>query len=96
MALGVRLTRPAPASMETFEERLMSWDQDREKYKRMTQQDVGDLAWAYLQDMMPEEVRARFDLDKHNLETLDKLRKFFTRMKNDHKKYEEEEEQGYQ
>ena len=84
-ALGVRLTRPTQASMDTFEERLVAWDQDKEKYKRMTQQDLGDLSYIYLQDMMPDEVKARFEPDKHNIETIGKLRSFFTRMISDNK-----------
>ena len=94
VALGVRLTRPIQASMDTFEERLMAWDQDKEKYKRMTQQGLGDLSYIYLQDMMPDEVKARFELDKHNIETIGKLRSFFTHMISDNKSAKKKKSKG--
>ena len=94
VALGVRLSRPTQASMDTFEERLMAWDQDKEKYKRMTQQDLGDLSYIYLQDMMPDELKARFELGKHNIETIGKFGSFFTRMISDNKSAKKKKEQG--
>ena len=61
VSLGVKITKPAMASMDEFEDRLRTYDQDLERYERLSEQKVGELAFVHLQDMIPQEVRARFD-----------------------------------
>ena len=36
VALGERLTSPLQSTMEEFEEKLKTWDLEKERYKRMT------------------------------------------------------------
>ena len=71
--------------MDTFEDRLMKYDTEMDQYQRMTGNTFGELAMIHLQDMMPDEVRSRWENEKHNLLTLVDMRKLFGRMIDDHK-----------
>ena len=85
VALGTRLTKPTRATIEDFEVRLMQWDLEREQYKMITGNDVGELPLIYLQDMMPEDVCRRYELEKHNTLKVEDLRAFFRRLIDAHK-----------
>ena len=85
VALGTRITKPSMAPMDEFEDRLRLYDQDRERYERLSGQVVGELAFVHLQDMIPQEVRGKFDNEKHNFTKLEHLRAFFTRVIDDYK-----------
>ena len=75
VALGERLTSPPQAAMDEFEERLMDWDVEKDRYKRMTGIDcANELGLVYLQKMMPEEVKKIFEAEKHNILNLEQLR----------------------
>ena len=73
------------ASMDEFEDRLRTYDQDLETYERLSEQKVGELAFVHLQDMIPQEVRARFHNEKHNFTKVVHLREFFRRVIEDYK-----------
>ena len=73
------------ASMDEFEDRLRTYDQDLERYERLSEQKVGELAFVHLQDMIPQEVRARFDNEKHNFSKVVHLMEFFRRVIEDYK-----------
>ena len=80
VALGRKITKPSVAPMDEFEDRLRLYDQDRERYERLTKQVVGELAFVHLQDMIPQEARARFELEKHNFSKVTHLRDFFRKV----------------
>ena len=75
VALGTRITRPAQATMDTFEDRLLLWETEKEQYQRITGNKIGELALIHLQDMMPEEVKKRFEHERHNLLLVEDLMK---------------------
>ena len=68
VALGLRVVKPARATMEEFEARLRAWDEDVERYKRISGTPVNeDLKPVYLQDMMPEALKSSYEVEKHKL-----------------------------
>ena len=79
VSLGVEITKPAMVSIDEFEDRLRTYDQDIERYERLSEQKAGELAFVHLQDMIPQEVRAIFDNEKHNFSKVVHLREFFRR-----------------
>ena len=85
VALGVKITDPAMASLEELEDRLRAWDLDKERYERLAEQKVGELAFIHLQKMMPAEVKAKWDNEKHNYTKVSQLRDFYARVIEDHK-----------
>ena len=86
VALGLRVVKPARATMEEFEARLRAWEEDVERYKRISGTAVNeDLKPVYLQDLMPEALKPRYDLEKHRLQQVDALKEFFDRMILDYK-----------
>ena len=44
VALGQRLTKPPRALLEDFEQKLIEYDRDKEKYERLSQTKMGELA----------------------------------------------------
>ena len=80
VALGRKITKPPVAPMDEFEDRLRLYDQDRERCERLTKQLVGEPAFVHVQDMIPQEARARFELEKHNFSTVAHLRDFFKKV----------------
>ena len=85
VSLGVRITKPTMASMDDFEESLRLYDQDRERCERLSGQSVGELAFVHLQDMISQEVRGKFENEKHNSRILAHFREFFDRVIEDFK-----------
>ena len=86
VALGLRVVKPAKATIENFEERLRSWEEDVERYGRISGNEVNeDLKPVYLQDLMPETLKLRLDLEKHKWRKFPDLIEFFERMILEHK-----------
>ena len=66
VALALRVVKPAKATMDHFEERLRSWEEDVERYGRFSDNEVNDdLKPVDLQDLMPEALKPRFDLERN-------------------------------
>ena len=81
VALGQRVVKPIRATQEHFEDRLRAWEEDVERYARVSRTAVQDtLKPVYLQDLMPEALRGRYDLEKHNLIEYKSLVVWFERM----------------
>ena len=80
VALGQRITKPPRALLEEFQQRLIEYDRDKEKYERLSQTKMGELAYIHLQDMIPEESVEKWEKDNHNITTLVELRLFFTKL----------------
>ena len=85
VALGVKITKLMPSPMDEFEDRLRTYDQDLERYERLTKQTVGELVFVHLQEMIPTEAKQRFDNERHNFTKVAELREFFSRIIEDHK-----------
>ena len=82
VALQLRVMKPAKATMENIEETLRSWEEDVERYGRISGNELNDdLKPLYLQDLMPETLKPRFDLEtKHKLRQFLDFTDFFERM----------------
>ena len=86
VALGQRVIKPVRADLDSFEDRLRTWEEDVERLNRITGSDVQDsLKPVYLEDLMPTAIKPRYDLEKHNLRTYGKLKEFYDRMILEHK-----------
>ena len=59
VALGQRITEPAMATMDTFEDRLRAYDQYKDRYERLANQTVAELAYIHLPKMIPLEARPK-------------------------------------
>lgn len=85
VTLGTNITKPPMAPMDEFEERLRIYGQDEERYERLSEQKVGELAFVHLQDLIPAEVRVRFENEKHNFTNVADLRGFFEKVIEDYR-----------
>ena len=77
-ALGLRITKPKQAEMKDLEQRLLDWDSDVATFFRITGAQPKELRVTYLQDMLPPEVTAKYESEKHRLSTYEDFRAFLS------------------